>query len=112
MDTLEFLQTLLPEEGVKFVARWVDIPNHPRGGIFMHKPFYDLDAMADAIKWHASKGNTVYHACASYKEVQFITTKKGTEVPAGRKQSNALAAKALWLDFDVGKDASHSYASK
>lgn len=112
MDTLEFLQTLLPEEGVKFVARWVDIPNHPRGGIFMHKPFYELDAMADAIKWHASKGNTVYHACASYKEVQFITTKKGTEVPAGRKQSNALAAKALWLDFDVGKDASHSYASK
>jgi Fe-S cluster assembly ATPase SufC len=112
MDTKEFLETLLPEEGVKFVARWFDIPNHPRKGIFMHKPFYDLDEMADNIKWHASKGNTVYHACSTYKEVKYITTKNGKEVPAGRTKDNALAARALWLDFDVGKEAAHSYTSK
>lgn len=112
MDTKEFLETLLPEEGVKFVARWFDIPNHPRKGIFMHKPFYDLDEMADNIKWHAAKGNTVYHACSTYKEVKYLTTKTGKEVPAGRTKDNALAARALWLDFDVGKEAAHSYTSK
>ncbi|OHD21340.1 MAG: hypothetical protein A2Y38_16515 [Spirochaetes bacterium GWB1_59_5] len=112
MDTKEFLETLLPEEGVKFVARWFDIPSHPRKGIFMHKPFHDLDEMADNIKWHASKGNTVYHACSTFKEVKFIKTKTGKEVPAGRTKDNALAARALWVDFDVGKEASHSYDSK
>lgn len=112
MDTLEFLKALLPEEGIKFVARWFDVPNHPRKGIFMHKPFVDLDDMADNIKWHASKGNTVYHACATFKEVKYITTKAGKEVPAGRTKDNALAARALWFDFDVGKEAAHSYTSK
>lgn len=112
MDTKEFLETLLPEEGVKFVARWFDIPDHPRKGIFMHKPFYDLDEMADNIKWHASKGNTVYHACSTYKEIKYLTTKNGKQVPAGRTKDNALAARALWLDFDVGKEAAHSYTSK
>ena len=87
MDTKEFLETLLPEEGVKFVARWFDIPNHPRKGIFMHKPFYDLDEMADNIKWHAAKGNTVYHACSTYKEVKYLTTKTGKEVPAGKRST-------------------------
>lgn len=112
MDTLEFLQTLLPEEGIKFVARWFDVPNHPRKGIFMHKPFVDLEDMAENIKWHASKGNTVYHACAAFKEVKYIKTKAGKEVPAGRTKDNALAARALWFDFDVGKEAAHSYTSK
>ena len=112
MDTKEFLETLLPEEGVKFVARWFDIPDHPRKGIFMHKPFYDLEEMADNIKWHASKGNTVYHACSTYKEIKYLTTKNGKQVPAGRTKDNALAARALWLDFDVGKEAAHSYTSK
>lgn len=112
MDTSTFLRAILPEEGIKFVARWFDIENHPRGGIFMHKPFVDIDDMADNIIWHAEKGNTIYHACATFKEVQFITTKSGKEVPAGRTQENAATAKAFWMDFDVKPGIEGAYDSK
>ena len=112
MDTLAFLKALLPEEGVKFVAQWVAIDNHPRKGFFKHMPFVELDEMADYIQKQAKHGETVYHACSSFKEVQYITTNSGKEAPAGRTKDNALAARALWMDFDVGKDAAHSYESK
>jgi hypothetical protein len=112
MDTSTFLRTILPEEGIKFVARWFDVPNHPRGGIFMHKPFVDIDDMANNIQWHAEKGNTIYHACATFKEVLFITTKAGKEVPAGRTQANAATARSLWMDFDVKPGVEGAYDSK
>jgi hypothetical protein len=103
MDTSSFLRLVVPDDGVKFLAEWLPNPDHPRGGVFIHHPFVDIDDMADKATQLDSKGRNVYFACASFNEVIYKQTPKGKEYPAGRTQDNALLAKALWLDIDVGK---------
>ncbi len=104
MDTLTFLQTILPTGGYKYAAIWHDRPDHPRGGFFIHQAFSDIDDLADHIATAAGRGRTVYHACASFKEVLYATTASGREYVAGRKQDNTAFAKSLWLDIDVKTD--------
>jgi len=99
-----FFQTVLPSVGVKFLAEFVPIDGHPKGGIFVHHPFEAIDDMVDkALKIDERGRTTVYHACAGYKEVKFKTSPKGKQYAVGRTQDNATHARALWQDFDVGK---------
>lgn len=104
MDTKQFFQTVLPSAGIKFVAEFAPIADHPRGGVFFHHPFEDVDAMVDKVLKIDAKGkNVAYHACATYKEVIYKTSPKGKQYAAGRTQVNAKHAKAIWQDFDVNK---------
>ena len=63
MNTLEFLRTILPEEGVYYAAIFKPGLNAPT-----HKPFHSLETMADALVEMDAYNWTVYHACASYKK--------------------------------------------
>lgn len=112
MNTEEFLNAILPSDGVLFTAEWRAVEGHKRGGFYIHTPFTEIDAMCDHIAEVANRGGTIYHACASYKEVIYKEGKNGRQYPAGRTQDNVSKVKALWLDLDVKPDNPAAYASK
>jgi hypothetical protein len=103
MDLQSFLRLLLPADGVKFLAEWVSIPDHKRGGVFNHYPFENLDDMASKAQHLSARNKNIYFACAAYNEVIWKEGKNGKKYATGRTQDNALGAQALWLDIDVGK---------
>lgn len=101
MDTLTFLSTILPEVGYKYAAVWRDKPNHERKGFFIHQAFAEIEELAEFIQQMIAKGRTVYHACATYKEIKYKEVSADFTVVVGRKQDNVAFAKSLWLDLDV-----------
>lgn len=105
MDTISFLQKILPSGGLRFLAEWVPLPNHFKGGIFKHYPFDEdsVEIMSDKVHSLDRAGAHVYFACASYREVIYKTNSSGGEYPAGRSKENAKLFKSLWLDMDVDK---------
>lgn len=112
MDTISFLNKILPDSGVKFLAKRKRKPDHPSGGYPIHIPFGEDDnvGMAERAVQLDRSGEDVYFACASFNEVIYNTTAGGYEYPAGRTQENAKYVKSFWLDMDVGKeDKSKSY---
>jgi len=117
MDTLNFLKTILPSRGVYYLMRKVPRPNHPKGDATIHEVAGDVDDLADMVLQQDRKGDqNIYYAMASYKEAQYKTTKlsDGREFTyiVGRKKSNVAWVKSLWMDWDVGKDNTNSYASQ
>jgi hypothetical protein len=103
MNTLEFLQTILPEHGIHYLALFKDGYKFPA-----HKVYTDLETMADAIDNMAgSKQLSVYHACASYQKAVIEIedgekTKRKYRIP-----ENWDRAKAFWVDLDCG-EAKHA----
>lgn len=98
MNTLEFLQTILPEEGWKFLAL-----GRPEHSGLAHKAYESLEVMAQAIdSYDRQPTTTVYHACAAYKAPNFEDAKTGKTKYRG--ESNWLKAKAFWCDIDCGAD--------
>lgn len=113
MDIQSFFSLLLADEGTKFLAEWVPLPDHKRGGIFKHYAFDHITDMVSKAKSLSTSNKNVYFACATYKEAITKTTPKGKDYIAGRTQDNALGAKALWLDIDVGKaNDNNSYSTQ
>jgi len=107
MNTLEFLQTILPSEGVFYLAL-ID----RKTGFVQHKVFSDLETMADAaIEYDQGDKYSVYHACASYQNPSIeVDGKKKYRVP-----ENWDRAKSFWIDLDCGEDKVSSgagYATK
>lgn len=96
MNTLEFFQTILPPEGVYFLALI-----HKETKRVGHKPYKSLEELANAVE-QLDKNEifNLYHACASYKsEYVVVDGAKKTRNPA-----NWDRAKALWIDLDCGED--------
>lgn len=111
MNTLEFLQTILPEEGWKFLAL-----GRPEHSGLAHKAYESLELMAKAIDSYDRQPNlTVYHACAAYKESSYEVEVQGVMKRKYRGQPNWLKAKSFWIDVDCGvskADAGKGYATK
>ena len=103
MNTLEFLQTILPEHGIHYLALFKEGYKFPA-----HKVYTDLETMADAIDNMAgSKSLSVYHACATYQRAVIEIedgekTKRKYRVP-----ENWHRAKSFWVDIDCG-EAKHA----
>lgn len=115
MDTISFLNKILPDSGLRFLAQWVSKPDHDRGGYFIHFPFGEDSNSDMATKAQVvDRGNgNVYFACASFNEIIYKTSPGGHEYPAGRSQDNVKFVKAFWLDMDVGKaDAGKCYPTQ
>jgi hypothetical protein len=94
MDTLEFLKTILPEEGVKYLAVIT------ADGRVAHKAYTSLEAMAEGVHQWDAKPVQVYHACGSYQnEFVEIDGKKKYRV-----SENWARAKSFWIDIDCGED--------
>jgi len=87
-DTHSFLKHVLPDRGVYAIAIFRSGATGPG-----HYWTTSLQELATKILAEDARGNTVYHACASYRE------------GSNRKQPNAFGAKALWLDVDAGEEA-------
>lgn len=81
---LSFLKHILPAEGYKCATAITETRKFNRF-------FLSFEELAGFITSQDALGQTVYHACASFKTNE------------SRKQNNVLAAKALWLDIDAGE---------
>jgi hypothetical protein len=108
MDTKTFLESILPTQGLYFLA----IMQKGYAGA-AHKSFESIEEMAQAIERNKDKPHvTLYHACASFRE-PFVLS------PAGKKEyrvrRNCSHAKSFWLDIDVGPEKAEQrkgYGSK
>ena len=111
MNTLEFLQTVLPDEGYKFVGLARD-----GGQGIAHKAYDSLETMAKAIaSYNAQQNLQVYHACAAYKEPSYEVEVNGEVKRKYRGEPNWLKAKSFWCDIDVGESKAlegKGYATK
>lgn len=111
MDTLTFLQTILPEEGFKFVG----LSRAGHTGI-AHKAYESLELMAKAItSYNAQPNLTVYHACCAYKAPSYETTVEGNTKTKYRGEPNWDKAKSFWADIDCGQakhDEGKGYLTK
>lgn len=102
MDTLEFLRAILPEDGVHYVG----IMQEGRIGMAHHTALTLEDMAATIHRMDAKPGVSVYHACASYRElyVEVPDRRTGELKKKRRIAENAAQVKALWADLDVGDD--------
>ena len=100
LTTLEFLQAILPEHGIHYLALFKEGYKFPA-----HKVYTDLETMADAIDNMAgSKSLSIYHACATYQRAVIEIedgekTKRKYRIP-----ENWDRAKAFWVDIDCGQE--------
>jgi hypothetical protein len=95
MNTLEFFQEILPDEGTHFLAIFEPGYDYP-----FHRAYGSLNELASAVEWYEANRPevTIYHTCAAYKApFQEIDGKK-----TYRKSVNWLSAKSFWLDLDCG----------
>jgi len=100
MNTLQFLQTILPEHGIHYLALFKEGHKFPA-----HKVYTDLESMAAAVDGMAnSKSLSVYHACASYQRA-VIEIEEGDKTKRKyRIPENWDRAKAFWIDVDCGEE--------
>lgn len=106
MNTLEFLSKVLPTTGFIYIATLAAKPSKKGVRYFTHYPYPALE-IADAVDKVAelnAKGEDVYFACSTFKEVLFKEVKPDFTIMVGRTQENVQAVKSFWLDLDVGKD--------
>jgi hypothetical protein len=105
MNTLEFLRYVLPESGYKFIGTYVTLKS-TGDEWFKHIACESIEQAAGLVEELDRRGSTIYHACASFKEPQIDTGQLnsiGKPKYEYRVNENALAAKAFWVDVDVGK---------
>jgi hypothetical protein len=100
MNTLEFLQAILPDEGVHYIALFKEGYKFPA-----HKAYDDLETMATAIDGMSrSDSLSIYHACASY-QTHVIEQQVGDKLKRKyRIPENWSKAKSFWVDIDCGEE--------
>ena len=100
MNTLQFLQAILPEHGIHYLALFKEGYKFPA-----HRVYTDLETMADAIDNMAgSTSLSVYHACATYQRA-VIEIEDGEKVKRKyRIPENWHRAKSFWVDIDCGQE--------
>lgn len=104
MNTLDFLQKILPASGTHYLVLF------PAGEKYkLHKAFDSLEEMAEAAaRFNANpRYSAVYHACASFNEPFVEVEKNGKQVKKYRISTNWQGAKAFWVDIDCG-EAKHA----
>ena len=108
MNTQEFLERILPHQGVYFIAYQ---PTKDRA--MRHVACQTKAELAKKILELDQNSYAVYHACASYKQARVVDAD-------GKKRSYRVAEnrdriRSFWLDLDVGADKASTgkgYATK
>jgi hypothetical protein len=95
MNTLEFLQRVLPAQG-----RYVIAYNTPGAGTFQHKFVDNVENLAYQIRVLNGQGMNVYYAPNSYGK------------QPKRVQDNVLYSRALYMDIDCGPNKPFSNQKK
>jgi len=102
METKEFLQAVLPSQGVYFAATQI-----PGGKGFNHFACDSVAELAIRCLDYDEQEATTYFATSSYKNKEVIN-RKGKA--AYRTQENVQLVRSFWLDLDVGEGK--DYASQ
>lgn len=105
MDTLQFLQKILPETGIYALAEfWHGLENAPK-----HTHFDNIPDMVSRLEYADSSGRNVFHACAAYQtaDLHQIPKHKGKAPKSLRVARNSRAIKSQWVDIDVGPTKSY-----
>ena len=110
MNTLEFFQTVLPDDGINYLVLFSAKLKDKRGNpIKLHKPYSDLESMALAAA--EFDGNPeylgVYHACGGYQRPYIELDELNDWGKPKRKyrvEENWHRAKSFWADIDCGRD--------
>jgi hypothetical protein len=105
-----FLGTVLPENGPVYFA--VTIPPRNSGNAPRHYACRTIDELASRLLTLEDQGHEVYFATASYQQVRFTDAAGKSRQRCGE---NVAAARACWLDIDVGENkaaAGHGYATQ
>lgn len=102
MDTVTFLQKILPSSGHYVLAFFRDgmkgKPSHTRCD--------SIEQLAAAARRVDDKGWQAFHACASFVEARKKTKAfegRVVQVEATRAQDNVAFTRSQWLDVDVGE---------
>lgn len=103
MNLSEFLRLILPSTGIKYLALSKPRPDGSGRNYYTHRPANDAAAMTAAAVGYDRQGEHVFYALAGYAP-PIPYEKNGKPRKAYRRQEQALAAKALWLDIDCGAD--------
>ena len=93
MDTLRFLQRVLPPRGLYVIA--IKTNNGMQQGFFG-----DIEKLANAVESSNKRGYTTYYAISSFKE-------KGS-----RKRDNVHSTKVIAADIDCGEDKPYADAKE
>lgn len=103
MNTLEFLQLVVPVQGQKAVVVPRIVGAATGKAVWNHIPQNDHAGMVRCIESIDEKH--IYFALAGFKANSISGFK-------GRSQENVLYLRALWLDIDVKKDDPKAYPTK
>ncbi len=103
LPTLQhFFTSILPSVGVYVTVNTVY--NQSGEKVLNQKPITHLQTLIDFCELNQSTRSDCWFATASYTQGwHAVETKLGTRKKL-RTQDNAMSAKALWLDIDVGDD--------
>lgn len=110
MGTVEFLSTLLPEEGLKVIAEGGVNPATGQFGFRRHYPCQTVAEAAEICAEIDARKNHAFYAVATFDKPQIWNER--TQKWSVRLQSNAVAIKSLFLDVDVDEVNPAKYASK
>ena len=92
---INFFNSILPDVAFRYLVT----PN-TNGYGFTHLPFTNNEAMVLKANELDAQNKTVYFACATYKQENYIDELGKTR---WRTAENAGWAKAFWLDIDCGE---------
>jgi len=95
VDSIQFLDTILPSAGLRCVA----IP-HPSGKGMVQFFGHDNAWLAEAAAHLDARGRTVYFAVSSFKD------------KSSRKQPNVAAVRSFWVDVDCGPGKPYATAKE
>lgn len=91
---INFLNSIMPDAGVRYIVTPV-----PNGKGFIHFPCFSNESMVLKAKELDTQNKTVYFACASYTQKNYVDEQGKTRY---RTADNAGWVKAFWLDIDCG----------
>lgn len=97
MNTQDFLERILPHQGVYFIAY-----QPTKGGAMRHFACTSKEELARKILEFDKTSYAVYHACASYKKARVVDAdgnKKSYRVAENRDR-----IRSFWMDLDVGEE--------
>lgn len=113
MDTLVFLQTVLPSAGPYLLAVPASFVNDKQETInyFKHYGFDDLASMATAVAYTAENTkDELYFALGSFTQLPADLKQKPGQKGV-RKQHNVAALRSFWCDLDVKPGVAGAYGT-
>ena len=97
--TLQFLNAILPDEGLR-VAAWSDGSRDANGKLIWKHSYHGTnEELSHELLLLDQRGFAAYHACSSFVE-------RGS-----RKSNNVHSVQSLWLDVDAGPGKPYSSAT-